>query len=58
LLTIFPEGFQLYLNILESVKKIQEYAEGFKNADDFYNNNISFDATMINFIVIRERLLE
>lgn len=48
----------MYLNILESVKKIQEYAEGFKNADDFYNNNISFDATMLNFIVIGERLLE
>lgn len=42
------------LNILESIKKIQNYTYPFKNADEFYENTISFDATMMNFIVIGE----
>ena len=42
------------LNILESIKKIQSYSYQFKNADEFYENTISFDAIMMNFIVIGE----
>ena len=42
------------LNMLDCIKKIQSYSCKFNNADDFYNDNISFDATMMNFIVIGE----
>jgi len=40
--------------MLYSIKKIQTYSSRFKSADDFFNDNISFDATMMNFIVIGE----
>jgi uncharacterized protein with HEPN domain len=40
--------------MLESVVKIQQYSGKFKNADDFLNDTISFDASMMNFIVIGE----
>lgn len=46
--------YSCILNILESIKKIQKYSNSFNNADDFYENTISFDATMMNFIVIGE----
>jgi len=40
--------------MLESIKKIEVYSEKIENADKFYNNSISFDAIMMNFIVIGE----
>jgi len=48
------KDFSCVLNILESIKKIQLYSGSFQNADDFYKNEISFDASMMNFIVIGE----
>ncbi|HKJ43692.1 MAG TPA: HepT-like ribonuclease domain-containing protein [Sunxiuqinia sp.] len=42
------------MNILESIKKIENYSGKFSNADEFYEDSISFDATMMNFIVIGE----
>lgn len=42
------------LNILESITKIQSYSNGFYSADDFFNHSISFDASMMNFIIIGE----
>lgn len=40
--------------MLESIKKIQKYSGKFRNADDFYEDTLAFDATMMNFIVIGE----
>jgi uncharacterized protein with HEPN domain len=40
--------------MLDSIKKIQEYSDNFNNADEFYNDSKSFDAAMMNFIVIGE----
>ena len=51
---ISHRDFSCLLNMLESVKKIQKYSEKFKTADDFYSDTISFDASMMNFIVIGE----
>lgn len=51
---ISHKDFACLLNMLDSIKKIQIYSHKFSNADDFYNDNISFDATMMNFIVIGE----
>ena len=44
----------LILNILDSINKIQIYSGEFDNADSFNDNTISFDASMMNFIVIGE----
>lgn len=46
--------FSCLLNMLESVKKIQKYSGKFNTADDFFSDTISFDASMMNFIVIGE----
>jgi uncharacterized protein with HEPN domain len=51
---ISHKDFACLLNMLESIRKIQTYSGKFKSADDFFNDNISFDATMMNFIVIGE----
>ena len=48
------KDFNYILNMLDSIKKIQEYSGKFQNADAFYDDTISFDATMMNFIVIGE----
>ncbi len=48
------KDFSCLLNMLESIKKIEDYSGRFKNADDFYNETISFDASLMNFIVIGE----
>lgn len=38
--------------MLDSIQKIQLYSGKFKDADEFYEDSLSFDATMMNFIVI------
>ena len=40
--------------IIEATDRIIEYTSGFKSADDFNNDHLTFDATMMNFIVIGE----
>lgn len=40
--------------MLESIKRIQDYSLKFNDADEFYNDTKSFDASMMNFIVIGE----
>jgi len=40
--------------MLDSIKRIHEYSANFKDADGFYNDTKSFDASMMNFIVIGE----
>lgn len=41
-------------NMLDSIQKIQLYSGKFSNADEFLGDSLSFDATMMNFIVIGE----
>ncbi len=53
---IAHKDFACLLNMLDCIKKIQRYSSKFDSADDFYNDPISFDATMMNFIVIGEML--
>ena len=48
------KDFSCLLNMLDCIKKIQGYSNKFDDADDFYDDTISFDATMMNFIVIGE----
>ncbi len=42
------------LAIVDSAQKILRFSEEFHDADDFYNDEKSFDATMMNFVVIGE----
>lgn len=40
--------------MLESIEKVQRYSGKFNNADEFFDDTLAFDATMMNFIVIGE----
>ena len=42
------------LSLLESIEKIKLYSQEFSNADDFYHDQKSFDASMMQFVVIGE----
>ena len=42
------------LNMLDSCEKIHRYSSKYKSADDFYNDTIAFDASLMNFIIIGE----
>ncbi len=42
------------LAILDAIDKVERYSEKFDNDDDFYHDELSFDATMMQFIVIGE----
>jgi len=44
------------LSILEAIEKIDTYTDGFKDAETFYFDSKSFDATMMQFIVIGEMI--
>ena len=40
--------------LVETIEKIEIYSKDFSNADDFYHDTKSFDATMMQFVVIGE----
>ncbi|OHE19256.1 MAG: hypothetical protein A2525_07730, partial [Sulfurimonas sp. RIFOXYD12_FULL_36_11] len=40
--------------LLEAIDKIKLYSQDFSDADTFYHDQKSFDATMMQFIVIGE----
>jgi len=42
------------LAILEALQKIEEYSKDFLDADSFYHDQKSFDASMMQFVVIGE----
>jgi len=42
--------------LMECIEKIEKYSNDFLNADDFYYDSKSFDATMMQFIVIGETI--
>ncbi len=48
------KDFACLLNILDSISKINQYTKVYENADELYDDTKSFDAVMMNFVVIRE----
>jgi len=46
--------FSCIVNMLDSIQKIQLYSGKFSNADEFFEDSLSFDGTMMNFIIIGE----
>ncbi len=43
-------------DLLASIKKIEQYSSDFCNAEEFYHDSKSFDATMMQFVVIGETI--
>ena len=41
-------------SILEAISKISKYTVRFQNQDDFYNDEVTFDASLMNFVIIGE----
>ena len=44
------------LSIVESIEKIDTYSKDFQDGEDFYYDSKSFDATMMQFVVIGEMI--
>lgn len=44
------------VSILEAIDKIENYSKDFSNADEFYHDEKSFDATMMQFVIIGEMI--
>ncbi len=42
------------LSLMEAIEKIELYSQEFSNADAFYHDQKSFDASMMQFVVIGE----
>lgn len=42
------------LSLIEAIEKIERYSHDFKDADAFYHDQKSFDASMMQFVVIGE----
>jgi len=42
------------LAILDSIQKILEYVKGLSSAQDYFQNRMAFDATLMNFIHMGE----
>ncbi|MDF1884314.1 DUF86 domain-containing protein [Sulfurimonas sp. SAG-AH-194-C21] len=47
--------FELFA-LLEAIEKVELYSQDFSDADDFYHDQKSFDASMMQFIVIGESI--
>ena len=45
---------QILLSLLETISKIFQYTADLTGSDDFEKDNESFDATMMNFIILGE----
>jgi uncharacterized protein with HEPN domain len=45
------------LSFVEAIEKIENYSQEFKNGEDFYHDAKSFDASMMQFVVIGELIL-
>lgn len=45
-------------NILDSINKISSYTRLFQNADELYDDNKSFDAVLMNFVIIGEMVVK
>ncbi|NIR50092.1 hypothetical protein GWO43_16435 [candidate division KSB1 bacterium] len=43
------------LSLLDAIDKIAKYSSGYKNAEDFYEAERDFDASMMNFVIINWR---
>lgn len=50
------KDYYIVLSMIETAEKIIKYSGSYLNAEDFYNNDRDFDATMMNFVVLGEQV--
>ncbi len=48
------KDYYILLSMVEIIDKIIRYTVNYTNANDFYNNERDYDATLMNFIVLGE----
>jgi len=46
------------LSIIDAIDRIENYCKTFDNADSLYKDNRSFDAALMNFVVIGEMVIK
>jgi len=51
---MLTKDWDTLVNIGEAIEKIEKYAADFMNADNLFKDSKSFDAVLMNFIVIGE----
>lgn len=51
---MLTKDYDTLANIVEAAEKIEKYVAGFLDADDLYQDSRTFDAVLMNFIVIGE----
>lgn len=49
------KDYYIILSILETIEKIIRYPTTYQSAEELYQNDRDFDASMMNFIVIGEQ---
>ena len=50
------KDYYILLSMLETVEKIIRYTSNYHSAEELYQNDRDFDASMMNFIVIGEEV--
>lgn len=50
------KDYYIILSILETIEKVIRYTANYHSADELYQNDRDFDASMMNFIVIGEQI--
>jgi uncharacterized protein with HEPN domain len=51
------KDYYIILSMLETIEKIIRYTAGYQSAEELYQNDRDFDASMMNFIVYSLPLL-
>lgn len=53
---MFNKDHTLLTLLIDTITKIEKYTSNFSNADEFWNDSLSFDATLMNFISLGENI--
>ena len=54
--SMLNKDYYILLSMLETIEKIIRYTSIYKSAEELYQNDRDFDATMMNFILIGEEV--
>ena len=49
---MLDRDYYILLSMLETIAKILRYSQHYQSAEELYQNDRDFDATMMNFIVL------
>lgn len=54
--SMLDKDYYILLSLLETLEKISRYTKTYGSAEELFENDRDFDATMLNFIVIGEHV--